>query len=68
MEVGLKRKAPSATPSSSEGSASKKLKLLVRVILFPETLCFDSYSLFREQECSQSRRVYGSRGVLLLSR
>ena len=32
MEASRKRKAPNATPTSAEGSASKKLRLLVRVI------------------------------------
>ena len=34
MEASRKRKAPSATPTTTDGSASKKLKLLVRIILF----------------------------------
>ena len=34
MEGSRKRKATNATPSSADGSASKKLRLLVRILFF----------------------------------
>ena len=49
MDAIRKRKASNATPSNTDGSATKKIKLVVRVPLF--------YTLLRRMNCMGRLRV-----------
>ena len=53
MDAIRKRKASNATPSNTDGSATKKIKLVVRVPLF--------YTLFRRMDRMGRSRADGWR-------
>ena len=57
MDASRKRKANNATPSNTDGSATKKIKLVVRVPLL-YTLFRDTHRMGRPRSCE--RRICNS--------